>query len=135
MIDRAARTFAPSRIIGLAISLVIGLALSLSLSACGARNAELEDGPAPPRGADQARYVPDQLIVRFQDTLDAGAIAALLAREGAHLLRPFQTPSLVLVGLPEGSQVEAWKVKLEALPEIISADPNFIRRPSGPNRP
>jgi Fervidolysin N-terminal prodomain len=116
---------------GLMKSIALTLTLCLSLGACGSRNVAPGDdaGVAVPERTGQESYVADQLIVRIDSNRTEAAARELLSGQGATLLRAFQTPNLYLVGLPDGSDVNAWKRRLEALPGVVQAQPNYTRRP------
>lgn len=70
---------------------------------------------------------PGQLLVRFRDGTDAGAIERIQAEAGVRMLKAVSGNSLYLMKIVDGSSVEDAVRRLKAYPEILYAEPNYGR--------
>ncbi len=107
--------------------------------------------PGPPTGhrtglvaqgepGRRAKYVPDQLLVRFRPTVSKLAMRAEHAWVGAEVLREFRVVSnLHLIRLPAGTPVKQAARYYRERPDVLYAEPNYIRHadqpPVTPNDP
>lgn len=91
------------------------------------RSAPGQQLPGRWRVAARMGFVPRQLLVRFRPGARAEASAALRTIE-AGLVRKLPLARLELVELRSGTPVRAAARALERRPEILYAEPNFVRR-------
>ena len=106
------------RIVSVRIALICALGMVL---ASGVRNASSQ---APGSGA---KYVSDQILVRFAPGVPASARAAAHAAIGSSALKRFETlDGLELVKLPRGLLVEEAIRLYQRIPIVHYAEPNFI---------
>jgi subtilisin family serine protease len=85
--------------------------------------------PGGPGSAPSARYVPDQLIVRFTPGATAAARRSLNASQGAREERALRVPRAFLLRLPAGRDVPAAAQAYERNPNVAYAEPNYIGEP------
>ncbi|MEJ7789896.1 MAG: S8 family peptidase [Thermoleophilaceae bacterium] len=78
--------------------------------------------------AADAGAVPGELIVRFSE--DAGPADRAAARQdaGVELERPLAGGGLQLVQVDDGQAIQAVAEELEDSPQVLYAEPNFVRR-------
>jgi thermitase len=69
-----------------------------------------------------------QLIVRFASGIDARERAALAHEHGTGVARDLRVANLVVVRVPDGQSPEAAAQALESEPEIVYAEPNYVRK-------
>src|SRR5690242_6621849 len=96
-------------------AVLIGLAVWV-LTATG------QQPPAAPVG-----YVPGEIIVKFQAQASSTRRNAVLAAHGTQLIRRFLPLDVHHLRLPPGLSVPAAIAAFRADPEVIAAEPNFIR--------
>jgi len=106
-----------------------GVLLVLVLAAPARAHAE-----AP--GPSQPRFVPGQLIVRFQPDSTPLERASVLERFGASVAEKLPLPGVSLIDLPSGASVAREQAQLERVSAVAYAEPNYIDHLSGvPNDP
>ena len=120
----------------LGAALLVGMAHGSPRRSAGQRIAPAAQGG--PGG--RAKYVPDQLLVRFRGGVDKLAMRAGHAQAGAEVLKEFRiVENLQLVRLPAGMTVEQARRYYRARPDVLYAEPNYIRHidqaPITPNDP
>jgi subtilisin family serine protease len=82
--------------------------------------------------------VPDEIIVRFNPAAADSRRSALLAALGAKELRRYRTLGIHHVRVPAGQNLTSVLAQFRAMPEVVAAQPNYIRRviaPAPPNDP
>lgn len=111
-------------------ALVLGLAAVLPAlmtvapqppAAMGVRTAD-----APGNAAQEAPYVPDEVLVTFREGLSGEARTALLAGLGLRVKRPAGAGGTYLLTITDGSTVPEAVARLQARPEVASAEPNRL---------
>jgi Fervidolysin N-terminal prodomain len=85
-------------------------------------------GPPPPA------YVQGEVVVQFRAGVTAGRIAALLAELGLAPGRPAGVPGFIVARIVDGSSVPEAIRRLQARPEVESAEPNYLTRLAPPER-
>jgi thermitase len=86
--------------------------------------------------AAAARYVPGQIVIRFRAGVSPAAGQQLVARLGATTAKRFDfVPGLRLLRLRPGLTVQAAVASFAAAPEVMYAEPNWISRIIGAERP
>jgi len=83
---------------------------------------------AGPAGA--AESVPDELLVRYRPGVEGKERAETRAAVGATLERTMPEPALELVELAGSTPMEAAMNELEADPDVLYAEPNYLRSAS-----
>jgi hypothetical protein len=78
--------------------------------------------------AAQGRYAAGEILVKFREGTDEGTMARI--QKAAHLetIRVISTPNLYLMKIVDGSQVEEMVERLRRYPEVVYAEPNYVRR-------
>ena len=118
------------RLVGLRLSLAtLVFVLLTGASGAGVRSAVPDLGPAlvPFAGAqEESDYVNGELIVRFRPGATASDRAAALSARDAHVTSRLSLPGLARVKLPRGSSVEQAAAALEADPDVLYAEPNYL---------
>jgi subtilisin family serine protease len=94
-------------------------ALGLLVVGCSGDNAPVGPGLDLPGPGDTV--VPGQAMVRL---LPEGSIESVNARHGTRTLEAIEEERVYLLGLPEGSSVEAVVAELRTDPEVSTAAPN-----------
>ena len=69
-----------------------------------------------------------QLIVRFASGIDARQRAALAHEHGTGVARDLRVANLAVVPVPDGQSPEAAAQAFESEPEIVYAEPNYVRK-------
>ncbi|MGH2812445.1 MAG: S8 family serine peptidase, partial [Actinomycetota bacterium] len=93
---------------------------------------------AEPAPADESSgsYAPGQLLVGFDEGVDARGRSAVHRRKGGRVLERFEFIDADLVALPNGQTVAAAASAYRSEPRVRNAVPNFERRPTvTPNDP
>ncbi|MEO1616994.1 MAG: Ig-like domain-containing protein [Planctomycetota bacterium] len=81
-------------------------------------------------------YVPDQLILAFNEDVSDAAKQLFLGREGLTVSKSFQTISAIVVETQPGENIPQLAYRLSGEPEIQFAEPDFIMQTSlVPNDP
>ena len=75
-----------------------------------------------------APSIAGELIVKFRADASQSRRDAALAGRGARLLRRFEALDLHHVRVPEGQNLQAAIAALQADPDVVFAQPNYIRR-------
>src|SRR5438034_4913625 len=102
------------------------IAFICALSMVTASGVKIASGQAPGPGLP-AKYVSDQILVRFAPGVPASARAAAHAAIGSSALKRFETlDGLELVKLPRGLLVEEAIRLYQRIPIVHYAEPNFI---------
>ena len=120
--------------------LVVAVLVLVLAGASGAGVRTISDRGAklqPFAGAEEeAPYVPGELIVRFRTGVGAAARATTLSAEGARSAGNLALPRLARVKLAPGASVVGAAAALEADPDVLYAEPNYISTLSAvPNDP
>jgi serine protease len=80
-------------------------------------------------GAGHGGVVPGQVLVRFGDDVDDARVSSLLRSGGdSEQARSQYVRGLRVVTLPRGESVTQGVVRLRALPGVVYAEPNYMRR-------
>src|SRR5262245_5345700 len=79
------------------------------------------------RAENRASYVPGELLVRFRSGTTASERSSTLAAEEARSTNNVGVPRLSLVKLPHGASVQDSAAALEQDPDVLYAEPNYIR--------
>ena len=83
-------------------------------------------------GATTGRpYVPGQILVRFRNGIEAKEVERIQSEAGLQTLKVVSAPDLYLMKITDGSAVEDMLVRLKKYPEIVYAEPNYIRTLKG----
>jgi thermitase len=72
------------------------------------------------------RFVPDELLVRFEADADQAAQADTVAVRGARIQRSLPLQGLKLLRLPPGASVAAAKAAFERDADVLYAEPNYV---------
>ena len=83
-------------------------------------NAQMEASPR-----QRQNYVPGQVLVSFKDGVDEQAIQDIKKAMSLETIRIIRRPSLFLMRIVDGSSVEAVIERLEDLPDVSYAEPNY----------
>jgi hypothetical protein len=67
-----------------------------------------------------------EILVRFKQDVNRDEIEALLKKLDIKILQSYSIPNLYLLQLPEGQSVDGIVAELQAHPQILYAEPNFI---------
>ena len=82
----------------------------------------------PSDGATTGRpYVPGQILVRFRNGIEAQEVERIQAEAGLQVLKVASAPDLYLMKITDGCAVEDMLVRLKKYPEIVYAEPNYVR--------
>ena len=108
---------------GVVSSVVLG-ALLLVGPGAGAQKG-VTNGPLQARGAD-AQFVEGELIVQFRTGVSTAARRDALG--SAQVVEMLDSTGLALVRLAEGASVRASAAALARDPDVVFAEPNYIRR-------
>ena len=99
-------------------------------SGAGVRSAVPDLGPAlaPFAGVqlEESDHVQGELIVRFRRGATASDRTAALSARDARVASRLSLPGLARVKLPRGSSVEKAAAALEADPDVLYAEPNYL---------
>lgn len=79
------------------------------------------------KAAAEQSFVPGELIVRFRAGVGSARRSSVLRAEGARVDKSLGTLGLKLVRLGRGASVRAAAAALERRPEILYAEPNYLR--------
>ena len=102
---------------GFAVSLGVALAC-LGLLWAGLAAAGVQAAPPPPGG-----LVPGQVIVKWQEGVEAASAEGFLSERGARVLKQVEGQGLALVSVPPG-QEEAFLQAVAGDPRVAYAEPN-----------
>ena len=83
-------------------------------------NAQMEASPG-----QRQDYVPGQVLVSFKDGVDEQAIQDIKKAMSLETIRIVSRPKLFLMRIVDGSSVEAVIERLEDLPDVSYAEPNY----------
>jgi thermitase len=115
-----------------AMTIVLAITLMAATGAAGA----VRDTHGLQSGAQETQFVPGEVLVRFKPGVDRTARAAVVQERGATRKQWLRLPRTELLELPRGASVEVAVRELEAQPEVLYAEPNFIYRAAlTPNDP
>jgi hypothetical protein len=79
-------------------------------------------------GATTGRpYVPGQILVRFRNGIEAKEVERIRSEAGLQILKVASAPDLYLMKITDGCEVEDMLVRLKKYPEIVYAEPNYVR--------
>ncbi len=94
-------------------------------------------GEREPTGAIGPRYVPDEVIVKYRSGTGGGERADLRRDQDASLEERLPIPGTEVIELDRGASVGAAVRELERRPEVLYAQPNYLRQPlaTTPNDP
>jgi subtilisin family serine protease len=95
-------------------------------------------GWAAPSGQEppaRAAAVEDEILVRFRPEADEGRRAAALSAVNGQRLKRFRQLDIDHVRIPRGRRAAAVVAALRAHPDVLAAQPNFIRRITAPQPP
>jgi subtilisin family serine protease len=115
--------------VGVRLSLAMLVLLLLAGAAsAGSRSARADAEPAlvPFGGTEKPAYVPGELIVRFRRGATASERTAALSAQNVRFADSLGLPGLARVELPRGASVGAAAAALEADPEVLYAEPNYL---------
>lgn len=73
-----------------------------------------------------AAYAPDQILVRFRDTVSSRRLNEILKGQQLSRMREIQPLRVQLLSLPEGLAVAEAIKRLQELPEVEFAEPNYV---------
>jgi subtilisin family serine protease len=104
---------------------VILLLAAVGLAPC-AMGAVRDTGGLQPVGRGDKRFVPGELIVRFEATAGRNEHADVVRDTGTTRKRFLRLPGAELLELPDGLSVDAAVRRFEARPEVKYAEPNWI---------
>ncbi|MBN2720048.1 MAG: hypothetical protein JXR72_02980 [Proteobacteria bacterium] len=96
------------------IILLFGIFPILSCAASGT-NSQIPKHP----------WVPGELLVAFQDDIPEERIAAIVLEEGGRIGRPVGKGSLLLILLPEETDIPEAARRFSSHPEVRYAEPNY----------
>lgn len=83
-------------------------------------------------GATTGRpYAPGQVLVRFRNGIEAQEVERIQAEAGLQILKVASAPDLYLMKITDGCAVEDMLVRLKKYPEIVYAEPNYVRTLKG----
>jgi hypothetical protein len=94
-----------------------------SVGSHGSRITKVQDLGSVPEDA----YLPNQVLVRFKDKPDAGAIATRAAGFNTMVNRSFSLAPIHLLTITDGKSVVQKIAELKADPNVLYAEPNFCR--------
>lgn len=94
--------------------------LSVSALALVGQGAQTQGQAPPPE-------VPDEVLVQFARTAPQGRRTAILTAESATEIERFDTLDIHLARLPKGRDVAQTLVSLLRNPDVLAAQPNYIR--------
>ena len=113
----------------LCLAMLVLLLLAGAASAGGrSTGADAQPALVPFGGtaSDEPGYVPGELIVRFRRGAAASERTAALSAQNLRFADSLGLPGLALVTLPRGVSVEAAAAALEADPDVLYAEPNYL---------
>jgi len=88
------------------------------------------------KGNQKTRFVPDQILVKFNDDITRSSAARIHARHGGNVIRTIPRLGVETVKLPKGLGVEEAVRRYQAETSVAFAEPNFIMQASlEPNDP
>lgn len=100
----------------------VGLVLAFGLTiAAPATQARLPDAPAP-------LYHADEVLVQYRSAAAATAAKSFQSRQGMQRVRTLADGHTQLLRLPSFTRVEAALPVLRADPDVVLAEPNYIRK-------
>ena len=106
------------------------LAAALAVGGFAAAAARSTPAPKPPK----PKYVPGEVIVRFKADVAPARRAQALDAEGARRKRALRLPGAEVVSVVDGESVEATVRELEARPDVLFAEPNYVYRATATRR-
>ena len=112
--------------LGAALSILALLGFTAASAAEGAGAETRSHGLRTPTAS--AKFVPGEVVVRFEPGVAASGRAAVLDQTGARRKQRLLLPRAELLELPKGLAVGAAVRALEAKPEVSYAEPNWIYR-------
>ncbi len=94
---------------------------------------EIRLGEAQPE--NRPEYLPDEILVRFNDGVDKEAIDSIKMRLNGKIIRKFNLIPVLQIKIPADTVLSAIKF-LRSLPEVQYAEPNYLRYlDAAPNDP
>jgi subtilisin family serine protease len=113
----------------LSLAMLVLLLLAGAASAGGrSTGADPEPALVPFGGtaSEEPGYVPGELIVRFRRSSTASGRTAALSAQNVRFADSLGLPGLALVTLPRDTSVEEAAAAVEADPEVVYAEPNYL---------
>jgi subtilisin family serine protease len=107
---------------------IVILLSGVTAAGAGPRVPVAQPSLVPLGGAEPSDYVPGELIVRFRGGSTSTERAAALRARGARSTDRLGLPGLVRVELERGASVEDAAAALEADPDVLYAEPNYLNR-------
>jgi subtilisin family serine protease len=93
------------------------------------KNGPTDTAPAPtPAPTDT---VPGEIVVRFNPSTSASRIQGFLGSSATRLIRFYSAVGIYHLRVPPGHSTEAAMEQLRSIPEVLSVQPNYIRRAIG----
>jgi hypothetical protein len=90
----------------------------------------------PALTAAPAESVPGEIVVRFNPSTSLARIQGFLGSSATRIIRFYSAVGVYHLRVPPGHSTEAAMEQLRSLPEVLSVQPNYIRRAIGlPNDP
>jgi serine protease len=102
--------------------------VTAAVAAFSAFAGPLPAGTTRADGEAAAEFVPGQVIVRFRAAAGRSGGADALDALGASVRRELAVPRTILASLPDGWSVPEAVAALEAHPDVLYAEPNFVYR-------
>jgi hypothetical protein len=65
--------------------------------------------------------------VRFRNGIEAKEVERIRSEAGLQILKVASAPDLYLMKITDGCEVEDMLVRLKKYPEIVYAEPNYVR--------
>jgi hypothetical protein len=90
------------------------------------KNRMASDARAPRR-----TYVPGQVLVKFRSGIGVAEVERIRSEAGLETLQVVSAPHLYLMKITDGSAVEDMLARLRKYPEIVYAEPNYVRSVKG----
>lgn len=109
----------------LAAALLVGAGPAAGM---GVRSGAQSEAQTPPQGD----IVPDEVLVKFRDGVDAARAEALAAGAGLAVVKPLGSERTYLLRITDGTSVPEAIERLGALPEVEYAEPNRVYRTPEP---
>ncbi len=120
-------------------SLVAAVLAAFAVLTAFAGASTQDAAPLAPAEADRpaAEFVPGEVIVRFRDGVTRAEQSRTVRSEGGRIDRSLTLEDTKVVELAEGADVEDAAAALEDDPDVLSAEPNYVRHASAltPNDP
>ncbi len=106
---------------------LLAAALLAAVATGSAQDAEAAIDPAVSAAAAAPRFVPGEVLVRFEPSVESRERNQVLAQADVSLEEPLPVPGLKLLETDPGTSVAAAIGELRDRPEVDYAQPNFVR--------